>query len=88
MLKLGDRVRYVGGTKFLNGEPGRIVSAATNACWWVDFDKDQHSGHDAGGKGRPGHCYVVYHNDLEPIVASSPLEAMVQSYIDSELHHA
>lgn len=85
MLKLGDRVRYVGGAKFMHGEAGRVVAPTGGDSWWVDFDKDHHSGHDAGGKGRPGHCYVVPLPSLELIASTSPFEAMVQSYIDSEL---
>lgn len=71
-MNVGDRVVAVNttesawGNALLDGVSGTIIHTFDNDMILVEFDNDV-DGHDAGGRGKYGHCWYLHGEDVEPL---------------------
>lgn len=70
--KVGDRVKCicdVDDNEDIVGKKGKIVNIQDLEYYeyGVEFDEEIEHGHDAGDKGKKGHCWFMGDDDIEPV---------------------
>jgi hypothetical protein len=89
MLKVGDRVEYIGCANHVKGQQGIVLNDPEYPdSPWVEFDNNLSSSNDAYGRGKMNHCYRCPVKDLKLVTPLTPFEQQVNDYIRSELHNA
>ena len=99
-VRIGQRVVYrydehyrlrafTGSKKILDGLLGNIIESHTANSVGVEFDQNikelYNIGHSCKGLGKPGHCYWVDLNLLEPTEEGKPREPRIRWYRKGKL---